>query len=72
VNVEPLDFAGPWPYPWSRLSQIALEADLEVDELRAYLEREVERTSLQRGMARSQSTALNEKTGSLLNASRTA
>jgi cytochrome P450 len=43
VIVEPLDFAGPWPYPWSRLSQLALEADLEVDELRAYLEREVER-----------------------------
>ena len=43
VIVEALDFAGPWPYPWSRLEQLALEAGVEPDELRAYLEREVAR-----------------------------
>jgi hypothetical protein len=43
TSVEALDFSGPWPYPWSRLSQLALEAGLEPDELRAHLEREVAR-----------------------------
>jgi hypothetical protein len=37
------DWAAPWPYPWSRLEQLALEADIEADELREFLEREVAR-----------------------------
>ena len=39
--VDPLDFEGSWPYPWSRLEQLALEVGTEPDELRDYLEREV-------------------------------
>lgn len=43
MRVEPLDWAGPWPYPWSRLEELALDAGVEVEELRAYLEAEVAR-----------------------------
>ena len=43
MSVEPLDFSRPWPYPWSRREQLALEAGVSTERLRPYLAREVTR-----------------------------
>jgi hypothetical protein len=42
-----IDWANPWPYPWSRLEELAWKAGIEPDELRDYLEREVARRQAQ-------------------------
>jgi hypothetical protein len=46
MHVGRIDWTDPWPYPWSRLDQLALEVGVEVEELRAYLEAEIERRSV--------------------------
>jgi hypothetical protein len=43
VRVAPLDWTRDWVYPWSRMAELAELAGLEVEDLRAYLEREVVR-----------------------------
>jgi hypothetical protein len=42
VNVGTLE-PSDWPYPLPRLARLAIEADVDYDVLRAYLEREVAR-----------------------------
>lgn len=40
---EPLDWEAPWPFPWSRLEELAARQGVEVDLLRERLRIEIAR-----------------------------